>query len=158
MKKIDNYYETIEKYLTGQMSEEEESHFQGDMDQNKELQRDVQMHNDLFEAIEEDDILDLRQKLTLITRTGKKRKRPVIRYISWSAAASVILVITGLYYFNGFGNRNERIFNNYYEPYPAVSTVRSSNSETGMRLRKALENYEHENYKTAVELSLAMKM
>lgn len=62
--------EEIDDFITGELSDEILAEFETELDQNEDLQFEVNLHKELETAIEEIDVMDLRNELRTIVESG----------------------------------------------------------------------------------------
>lgn len=126
MKEKINYSEFIDRYLDKNMPVPELNWFEKELDSNSELQAELKLQKELNEALGQDDILDLREKLNAIHELvdPKPERKRIKRTLSgnWAgiaAASAVILVTIGFLLSNSINpvQTAEELFDQHYEPY-----------------------------------------
>lgn len=152
-------FDRIENYLDNQLNENEILDFEKDLMDDLDLEMELNLHNEINEAIMEEDVMDLRAKLEAIDIPSTNKEKRKIRFQGKLkiAAASMILFIgmASVYYM--LGNKtytNEAVFINYYKPYSIVINTRSSSEATNTDkvIEEALQSYESKNYRAALSL------
>ena len=96
--------ERIEQYILGQMSDEEKSAFESEIENNVEIQQEIEKYRLLNEVLEESIALDLKEHFDSKEISSGESKGRVIRFnIYRYAAAAVIIALMGfgLWYFAG---------------------------------------------------------
>jgi len=68
------YFELTEKYLDAEMSEAEVSNFEAQMEINSELADELSLHLDVKQALAENDIINLREKLNKIVQNQAEKE------------------------------------------------------------------------------------
>jgi len=152
-------FDRIENYLDGQLNENENLDFEKDLMDDLDLEMELNLHNEINEAIMEDDIMDLRSKLEAIDIPTTHEEKRKIKFLSkWRVAAASMTLLIGLasVYFM-LGNKkysNEELFLSYYKPYSIVINTRSSSAtdNSDKVLEQALQSYESKNYRAALSL------
>jgi len=148
-------FDRLENYLDGELNENEILDLEKDLMDDLDLEMELNLHNEINDAIMEEDVMELRSKLEAIDIPTPKEKRKVRFQGKWRiAAASLILFIGMAGIYSMLGNKtysNEEIFNSYYKPYGIVSNTRSA-TDTDKVLEQALQSYEAKNYRAALSL------
>ena len=116
------------------------------------------LDRDIHSAIREEDILQLREQLSLINeafKQEKRRKRSMFIPFSRSKAAilSIAASVIIIFCLNGVisrnnGSGNTDLYKSFYQPYPASATTRSGHGDNGMQL--ALKQFNNVNYDEAL--------
>ncbi|WP_372645933.1 tol-pal system YbgF family protein [Ancylomarina sp.] len=151
-------FDRIDNYLDDQLNENEILDFEKDLMDDLDLEMELNLHNEINEAIMEEDVMELRSKLEAIDILTPDVKRKVKFQGKWRiAAASMILFIGMAGIYSLLGDKtytNEEIFSNYYKPYGIVINTRSVSDadNTDKVLEQALQSYESKNYRAALSL------
>ena len=98
MKKNFKYLKEIERYLNGEMGEDEKANFESELAHNPELSRDYKEHLEIYEAIGDKEVLELRQQLKRIHARLYRNKFGGREFISnnhWLLIAAGLLVLAG---------------------------------------------------------------
>ena len=155
-----NYSEFIDRYLDKDLSGYELNWFEKELDSNSELQAELKLQKELNEALGQDDILDLREKLNVIHEmvdpepTRKRIKRTLSGNWAGIAAASVVILVAIGFLLSNFINPKqtaEELFNQHYEPYVVPTNYRSS-AEINNVFHMALVEYGNQDYQKALQL------
>jgi CHASE3 domain sensor protein len=100
-----DYQEYIQRYLDEEMSPDELKWFLSELDQNIPLQQEVKLHQQVMNAIGEEDIMGLREQLDAIyseeiseVKTVKHRTNSRKRLVAVSSAVTAV-IITVLIFF-----------------------------------------------------------
>lgn len=156
-----DYSEKIDRYLDGQMSQDELSWFKKEQDQNPDLRRDLEFQQNMRAAILEDEVLQFRQVLEaaqadyehnkVIEHPSRGKFSKTFRIV---AAIAAILVATGFFawYTLHGGMSNRQLYEMYFKPYKVSMNVRGVADDTQAEIRKALSMYENGNYQQALPL------
>ncbi|MGC9471651.1 MAG: hypothetical protein ACP5D1_08910 [Bacteroidales bacterium] len=154
-----NYPEFIERYLDGEMSPEEKTWFEKEIEDNPELGDEIQLRREVNEAIMEEDVIQLRMQLDSIHRKHQAekiravRRRPALRRVvlaaSSAAVLTVFILLGGRYWWGNVAP--EKIFHRYYEPYE-MPVYREAGTATDLLFLKAMETYQNREFDRAIEL------
>lgn len=152
-------FDRIENYLDGQLNENETLDFEKDLMDDLDLEMELNLHNEINEAIMEEDVMELRAKLEAIDPpTTPEEKRARKFHGKWKiVAASMMLFVSMAGVYSMLGKKtysNEEIFKNYYKPYSIVINTRSAfgADNADKVLEQALQSYESKNYRAALSL------
>lgn len=151
-------FDRIEDFLDGDLNQEQLKEFEQNLLDDSDLQMELDLHQEIDEAIMETDIMDLRSKLEAIeTPPTPSRKRKLKFLTKWNIAAASLALIIGLgslmYIFNDKSTySNDQIFSNYYKPYNVVVNTRSADATVDNLLMNAVNSYESKDYRTALTL------
>lgn len=154
-------FELIDEKLSGELSGEELEAFDLDLMNDPELMSEFELHEEIDEAIQESEVIELRKKLDLVYDLTQNKKQPgllrtILRHkLSRIAAASfvVLLIMTSLslYFLRPDGNMsNDSLFKIYYQPDAAL-LIRGTDSQNAA-LIEAFQLYENKEYNSALEL------
>ena len=150
-----NHNLIIEKFIENELDGEQLKWFQEQLRTNPHFVKQYKLHLEVNEAIKENNVMELREKLDKIYQAEiKKKTRPVITLSSrtWLIAASVLLVITLATAYEIFmaGYSPEKLYSMYYEPYQTIIKVRSAEESVNSIVEKGLHAYENKNYEKAI--------
>jgi len=150
--KTNDYSYFIEKYLSGDMTEPEKQWFIREMQDKKELKRELELRRQTEQIILKRSSMQLRSRLGEIELERRERKREaalmrmsVMKYAAVFAGAAVI---TSLLLFSGRTLTSEQIVSRYYAAYEAPSAHRSSSAANSEYLL-GLKYYNERDYKNA---------
>ena len=155
-----NYSEFIDRYLDNDLSGPELNWFEKELDSNSELQAELKLQKELNEALGQEDILDLREKLNAIhemvdPEPARKRIKRTLsgNWAGIAAASAVILVAIGFLLSNFMNPKQtaEELFNQHYEPYVVPTNYRSA-ADINIVFHKALIEYKNQDYQKALQL------
>lgn len=152
----------IDQFINQELSENELASFETELTNNPDLATELELHKDIEAAMQESDVMNLRDKLGKISENiiSEKRKErsfiariPNSRIAVATIAASLILLIsiTSLISRNKTATQQE-LYTEYFRPYEATGIFRSNNSNLDCSLSLALHEYNEANYGKAVQL------
>lgn len=152
--------ELIDEKLSGELMGEELEAFEKDLKDDPDLMAEFELHEEIDEAIQESEVIELRKKLDLVHDLTQNKKQPgllrtILRHkLSRIAAASfvVLLIITSLslYLLRPDGNMsNDNLFKIYYQPDAAL-IIRGTDSQNAS-LIQAFQLYENKEYVSALD-------
>ncbi|NOQ24530.1 MAG: tetratricopeptide repeat protein [Bacteroidales bacterium] len=151
---MDNKFDLIEKYLTNEMSVKEQREFEELLLNDPDLMREFVLRKEIDNAVIEDDILNLRDKLGDIINEkpifSLKIKKPFI-YTSVAAVVVLLIMITNINILPDKKKENTELFQSYYSPYPTIMCFRSVVDKTEIEeiLYKAFSFYDEGKYEQA---------
>lgn len=151
--------EEIEGYIYNNLSEQQMSLFEDELIRNKDLSDEVDLIKGIDRAIQETDIMQLRNNLKHIAEenTKNKQKEQLITGKFWHrktamsvVAASLILLlgITGLIRYTS----DDDIYRNFYTKYETAGISRASGSAPDQTFALALQKYNKQDYESALNL------
>lgn len=151
MKTIDFSY-FIERYITGEMDQNEKLWFEKELEGNSSLQKELILRKKADAALFRHDLIDLRNKLTLLEKerrgklvTSGARKGVVLRF---AATIAVLMLLGGLYLISTGSQSNEALYKKNFQVY-----LSSGPSRTGelrySDFEAALDLYKKSDYANA---------
>ena len=161
MKNNLNFDEFIERYLDGEMGEQEKIWFEKELDANPRLQKELELRKNINSAIQEKDVMGLRGQLEEIYSTPEHQETVVKRSTSIFNRKLLVLVSTVLILIAGSllilllksnSYTNEEIYAMYYQPYEATLNFRSADNGIDNDLRTAMQYYEDRDFRNALVL------
>lgn len=148
-----NYSLLIEKYISGEMDEEQARNFLLRLKEDKDLAAEFKFEQELSDAISDGNTLELRRKLMKMLQESKK-KTGILHYLSSrpyqvAAAASIIILLTTAYlvFLMPHSSTNERLFSSYYDSDQPLRITKRS----GTDLMEALRNYQEKDFLSAID-------
>ena len=152
---MENYIEIIEKFIDDELEGEQLEWFQNQLRTNREFVKQYQLQIDINEAVKEDDIMQLRNKLESIYNEYNKNENKVIRHNflrKLSVAASIIIVagIATILMLTNKKYTHQELFATYYQPYENISNYRGG-EPTDDIFTEAFRLYDCKLYKEALE-------
>lgn len=154
----DMNFDRIEDFLDGGLSDDQLKEFEKDLLNDPDLQMELDLHQEVDEAIMENDIMDLRSKLEAIETPPKEQEKRKFKYLTkWNIVAASLALFIGLGSLmflvnNKSSYSNEKVYSNYYKPYKMVVNTRSADANIDNMLVTALKSYEARDYHTALAL------
>jgi tetratricopeptide (TPR) repeat protein len=151
-------FETIEKYIDGELKGKELLDFKELLSANPDIRRDYELSLEINNSILEDDVMALRETLNYMYEEESMIKRiPTVfrkRKFYYAAASVALLIATGglIQRLNAPALNSDAVFDKYYSPYEVTVTYRSGNTEMDRLLLNALERYEEKDYEKALIL------
>jgi hypothetical protein len=144
-------YEKIEHYLMNELSIREQVKFEEELRKDPELRREYELRKEINEAIQEDDVMELRDSLSkVMTKQSvfSNKTRKIYLISSVAAVIALILVISSRIFFSSGIKNNVALYDKYYETYPAIMSFRSSDETTESKsdLYKAFAFYEAKDF------------
>lgn len=121
----DDEKQLIEKYLDGDITQEEMKEFEQKLQSSREFDDELRLQEMVKSAITASAKAKLKKELrTLLqkTRTEKVRK-PVPRRVYW-IAASIVAIFSVTLVFTQMNQPEERLFKEFYSPYPITPSTR----------------------------------
>ena len=155
--------EEIDQYLNGELKSEELDSFETELTNNLDLVAELDLHQEIDQAIREEDIMELRAKLGNIGKDVGKQKRkeqsfsfvkmPSSRAAIATVAASLMLIfsIAGVISRNNKADGDE-LYSQYHETYQATGIFRSGDAILDSKLTKALHKFNSQEYESALHL------
>jgi predicted Zn-dependent protease len=141
----------LEEYLDDLLSEQEGILFEEILRNDPELMKEFLLRKDVNEALQESDIMGLRNTLDEISEYNNKTKSIYKNsFFITSAAACIVLIITfsWICFYSLPNVNNQHLFGDYYSKYPVVNHFRSNTakSENDLLLNFAFDAYESNDY------------
>jgi len=146
----------IDRYVNGEMNDSEKSAFEGELMDNRALQLELRLEEDIIRVLSEEDLIHFRQKVAEVVREARDKQKghKVItisrRRAMLAVAAAVVLVLAigAVYLFTPRPFTNDKLFSMYYDSDKPIRVTRSSDAN----LVEALRFYQQRNYEGAIEL------
>ena len=153
----------IQKYLDEELSEKEMIQFEQDLEANPDLLADLNLFQEVDEAIADTDVLDFRAQLSDLRNknhrsdTGKYFPRFTRPWHYAASAAIALLVAIGLATILGRPLSNKDLFKKYMKPYELVLTNRTQEANSSkdaareeLLMQQASKFYLMEDYEQAI--------
>ena len=151
--------EKMEAYIHNELSDEELASFEAELSSNRELISEINLIKDIDRALNETDVMQLRNKLQRIsgdaaeiqTERSFAVKTKIKKVMLSSVAASLILLlgITGLLSRQA---SQKDIYQNFYSKYQTTGIARSANLSADQTLITALQKFDNKDYDAALNL------
>ncbi len=153
---LEERYDKIDRYLEGLMSEQESEQFEKELESNIELRKELSLHRGIRDAVLEEDIVDLETKINDVRSRSESKGKLRLNYkriiVPLSIAASFLLVIGFAFLLNQSPDYN-RIYDQYYEPFPNLISMRGDSEET---MEKVSELYSNKEYREAIPILMEL--
>jgi tetratricopeptide (TPR) repeat protein len=155
MKKIDFSY-FVERYVSGDMNDDEKYWFEKELEGNEKLQNEVYLSRGTDEVLKKRDIASLRSKLSEIEKQhqiiipASIASRPA--YLKYAAVVTGLVLIGSVIIFSGRTLSSDEIIDRYYKTYVPPTTQRSALPALNNDFTMALEFYNTRNYEKAAIL------
>lgn len=154
------YNKIVDEYIYGELDIDEMQHFEQSINTESNPKKEYLLYTDINQAILEEDVMLLRESLDAMYKEvheTKIKKLPIEfpkRKVYYAAASIALLIATGgmVYEYSKPSLNNNAIYDKYFAPYEVSVTYRSGNEEVDRILIKALEEYENQDYRNAVQL------
>jgi tetratricopeptide (TPR) repeat protein len=153
MKTID-FSHFIEKYIAGEMGEDERKWFETELEGNENLRAEVDLRKKTELILKSQDVISLRNKLSDLekrrkekTVTAKKTGRPV--YLKYAAVITALAMVGSVVFFTGRHTSGEEVINKYYSSYEPPASQRSASNAENADFSLALEFYNTNDYANA---------
>lgn len=151
--------EEIDGYLYDELSESQLALFEAELANNKNLYSEVDLVKNIDMAIQEKDIMELRNSLNNIVNENKKEKKTEqslagrfqSKRIAHSVVAASLILAMGITALIRYTSE-EPIYQKYYTTYETAGISRSSNSTPDQAFALALQKYNSQDYQTALNL------
>ncbi|HOU95094.1 MAG TPA: tetratricopeptide repeat protein [Bacteroidales bacterium] len=155
MKSIDYSY-FIERYLSGEMTRQEKTWFEKELNGNEFLQKEVAVRRKTDDALRRHDIIELRNKLARIEIARQENEAVKLSHkkTAFRSAAIIagLIVVGSLFLLNNKNSSRDSLYNDYFTVYNIGSLERSIVAMTdniGKLYKDALVLYNENNFEGA---------
>jgi len=148
-----NINDTIENYLSGSAGKAEETWLLGEMQDNKDLAREVELRRRTNKMLADRSTIQLRGKLNAIEmkrRSSGSLRRTAVKVSKYAAAVAAVALVSAALYFPLKQNSGSQLYNKYYTQYVAPGSVRSVGAVNNTLMINALESYKAHEYEKAI--------
>ena len=121
-------FETMENYINGRMTAEEQQSFEQEMSSNPELREELEMHRKLVSSIETESVRHMLEQIH--EENFSQEETPLVslrsraRYFPLAIAASVaLLILAGWWVFSWQSSQPEALYATYYSPDEGLPTT-----------------------------------
>ncbi len=155
-----NYSRLTDRYLDGELKDQERKWYEDELLSNPDLVKDLELHRDVNQAIRETDVIRLRNQLDKIHATVEPEYQESItrkvvqnKYVRIAAASVVVIVALGLFlnYILSRPADGTELFQRYYET-PVLSVTVRSNAELDNLFHDAIIHYNNGEFTDALSL------
>ena len=153
MKTID-FSHFIERYIAGEMGEDERKWFETELEGNENLRTEVDLRKKTELILKNQNLISLRNKLSDLEK-HRKEKEPAVKktgrpvYLKYAAVITALAVVGGVVLFTGKHTSGEEVINKYYKSYEPPASQRSASSVENADFSLALEFYNTNDYANA---------
>lgn len=151
-------FELIEKYIEGDIDPNTKIYVENLIAKDKEFEKEYLFQLELNNAIQEKEVISLRENLNQIYANKHNIvSGTIIKLVSkqWHlvAASISILLVVGSFLLNNQNSSNTNdLFDNYYFTENAILLTRTSNTGFSENLKLALQQYEQKEFDSAIIL------
>lgn len=149
----------IDDYIHSELSGDELACFESELTSNKKLHDEIELMKAIEIALNESDVMQLRNNLQRIAgeiSTEKQTQRSFagrfVKRIALSSVAACLVVMFGISGLLSSHSSPGNLYEKYYNKYEVTGTVRSASISADKTLSEALAKYERRDYKGALEL------
>jgi hypothetical protein len=150
--------QNIEKFIDGELESELLEEFLAELNENTDLMTEVSLRKNVNEAIGENDIFSLRERLVSARKSAENNEMKSIipatatkLTSNWKKYAAVAVILIGISSTLKFGlNNSDRTYNSFYNS-PEWAPERSVTSDVNI-LSEANSYYINGNYQKAIDL------
>jgi tetratricopeptide (TPR) repeat protein len=153
MKTID-FSHFIERYIAGEMGEDEKLWFGKELENNENLRKEIDLRKKTDLVLKNREMITLRNKLSEIEKRRKdadvtisKPVRPV--YLRYAALITALAVIGSVIFFTGQNTGSDEVIGRIYKGYEPPASQRSGQSAANADFTLALEFYNTNDYENA---------
>ncbi|GAA4276004.1 tetratricopeptide repeat protein [Aquimarina mytili] len=153
MERTPEIFEKIERYLTNQLSPEELIDFEREVANTPELQKEIETHKALHDILNDQEAIEVKEKLIKVSKEVKKEESSFARSIFSSplriAATIVVLLGVGTLVWNTLDTTDELrdLYVAHYTPFPAEDNTRG---EINTALQNIMDDYNKGAYDSVV--------
>lgn len=149
----------IDSYLNDEMDEESRSLFESELLNNSSLAAEVDLHKEVQMAVGEKEVMNLRGGLRNISKDGAGNNTRILglatpkrKLLFWSAAASVIVLISFSSLMQQKSFSGEELYASYYQPYKSGVSISRSVSTSASVMNEAINQMHKGDYATALNM------
>lgn len=148
-----DYLNKIDDYLGGHLTEKEKKLFEDELNKNPLLKKKVKLCRELKDAIIDDEVALLRQKLAKVSLAKPKKYLTSTWLITVSVAASLLILFSLRLFFTDAGTSKQKLFYDNYKPFEIVGEFRYANRiVSDSLLEVARKLYTEKNYQEVVAI------
>jgi hypothetical protein len=152
--------EEIEGYLYNELSDDQFASFEAELATNRELSDEISLIRNIDLALKENDVMNLRNKIQNIAgeiAAEKQTEQSFVgqfkarKFVFASVAASLILLL-GIAGLLSRQSSQSELYQKFYTTYQTTGINRSASSTTDQTLSDALQKFDNQDYKNALNL------
>jgi tetratricopeptide (TPR) repeat protein len=147
------YSQLIERFVNGEMNDEQVRAFEKELAHNNLLLKEYLLEQELNKTISNEDMIEFRRKLNRIVLDSHKKSKVTLRLLQsrtfqYSAAASVVVLIAVIFlvFLMPLRISDDRLFSMYYSSDQPLRVTRSTTD-----IVEALRNYQNRKYYEAIQ-------
>jgi len=152
--------EEIEGYIYNELSEEEMSLFEAELATNQELISEIDLIRNVDQALRENDVVQLRNKLQGISAEIASQKQTErsfvtkfkVRKVILSSVAASLILLLGLTGILSRQSSDGELYQKFYAAYQTTGIARSSDISSNQSLSLALQKFDNQDYEAALLL------
>lgn len=156
MKEKEKYASLIDRYLSGEMGEEDICNFETELRSNKLLRAELQFEKDLRKILSRNDVVEFRDKVSSVINEAKNKQnsgRVILmsrRRVQLIAASVAILIAVSaaIFFLYPRSYSYDKLFTMYFDSDRPVHVSRSGDVD----LVEALKHYQQKDYENAIVL------
>ncbi len=149
-----NVNNTIENYLSGSANRAEEAWILGELKDNPELAREVELRRKTNQILADRNILELRSRLEVIEmkkRSGGALRKNALKASKYAAVLAFLALLSSALFFSLRNVSTEKLYDKYHQPYEISSAVRSVNSGENTLMSDAITAYQEKDFARAID-------
>jgi len=142
------YTEWIDSYVEKELDDAGMKSFENELNVNRDLTLEYELEKDLQDILNQEDLLDLREKCMLAQNDLNLSEKKIVKVIQitrkyWYAAASILLIaliVGGIFMLSPSSYSPEKLFKMYYKSGETIGVSRSGNANMVEALRYFTKN------------------
>ncbi|HPQ35262.1 MAG TPA: tetratricopeptide repeat protein [Tenuifilaceae bacterium] len=148
-----DFLKKIDSYLDGCLSEEESELFERELKSNSALAREVQQCKELREAVAEESVYRLREKLRKAESSHIPIKNLTKAIVVTAAAASIAFFIVFNVFIKESIPPNEKLFKEYFTSYQIAGNSRDNlGAVQGIVTNRVIASYNSNHFENVIEI------
>jgi len=151
-----NYSEFIERYLDGEMTNEELKWFEKEIEGNISLKNEILLRQKVNKALSETKIINYRKLLEeayidyTLSNKNRGEKTSIFKY--YIVTFSILILVFIAINFFLIKISPDKIYKKFYETFPPTFTLRSINNVESSILKNAINEYSKNNFEKSAIL------
>lgn len=149
-------YESIERYLSGEMQGQERAEFQARIDKDPVFSAEVRLHREIAETIADEQTLDFSALVADVVNPQADSQQlhaaPRRSRSPWLAiaAAVLLLALVGIFIFRSGGADPQALYTQHFSAYEAPIEFRGGDSTLAAIYETAFDRYQSADYPAAI--------
>jgi tetratricopeptide (TPR) repeat protein len=153
MKTID-FSHFIERYIAGEMREDERTWFEKELNGNGNLRAELELRRKTDDILRNKDIMNLRNKLSTIEKQKKEaavaaKELPKRNHYRYAAIVTALVLIGSIAVLTGRKSGSDELLGKYYRTYEPMTSQRSGHTVSNADFTLALEFYNTNDFTNA---------